>query len=98
MSRPRSRSRLCFWKDIPPTIAAMLTCGGGLVVFRESLVSALSAASVILYSNEVMIALRCEETCSANSRVGARIRAFSERLCDEDGRGWESKSFKIGRP
>ena len=28
---PLSRIRRCFWVDIPPTIAAILTCGGAFV-------------------------------------------------------------------
>ena len=42
-------------------------------------------------SMDVTIALRWDETCKANSRVGARTRAFRERFFDDEGRGWERR-------
>lgn len=31
--------------------------------------------------------LRCDETCIANSRVGAKTNALTGRFLDEEGRG-----------
>ena len=86
-STPLSIMRRCFCADIPPTIAAMLTCGGGFLVeeLGSEIISSLDD------SMDVTIVLRWDETCKANSRVGARTRALRERFFDDEGRGWESR-------
>ena len=89
-STPLSSIRRCFWEDIPPTTAATLTCGGGFFVgVSPSFVAGFDDFFTVLseensskwFSN----VLRCEETCNANSRVGARTRARRARLVFGEG-------------
>jgi hypothetical protein len=94
-STPLSRMRLCFCADIPPTIAVTLTWGGGLGCIAPSFSVKVGSFED---SMDVRRELRWEDTWSANSRVGARIKARRGRFLDEDGRGWESKWCRIGKP
>lgn len=101
-STPLSRMRFCFCADIPPTIAATLTWGGFFSIGFPASICNAPPMSVIAGSFEdsmdVRRELRWEDTWSANSRVGARTKARRERFLDEDGRGWESKWCRIGKP
>lgn len=74
-------TRRCFCADIPPTIAATETGGGGFGLSLEDDASLLSSEScrdraVNTISRHL---LRCSVTWIANSRVGVRIRAFIGR-------------------
>lgn len=69
MSRPRSKIRRCFCADIPPTMAAILTNGGVLLIWLGP--STFPTPSLGGFIQE----LRWEETCKANSLVGARTKA-----------------------
>jgi len=70
---------------MPPTMAATLTSGGFLGRLDGSatrLPSICSSASLSLAGTGFRQSLRCDDTCKASSRVGARMRARSRRLVD----------------
>ena len=97
-STPLSRMRFCFCADIPPTIAATLTWGGRFLSLGCIAPSSSVKVGFLENSKDVTRELRWEDTWSANSRVGVRIKARRGRFLDEDGRGWESKWCRIGKP
>ena len=97
-SKPLLRMRFCFCVDIPPTIAATPTWGG--IFFRLGCIALSLSVKVGSFEcpMDVRRELRWEDTWSANSRVGARTKAQRGRFLDENGRGWESKWCRIGKP
>jgi hypothetical protein len=99
-STPRSKMRRCFCADMPPTIAATLTNGGarasGFFSTLPLLFFGFAASSA--GSTALRHALRCDETCSASSRVGANINAPSWRFTLENGRAQERSRWRMGSP
>ena len=69
-STPRDSIRFCLWGDIPPTIAATLTGGGGFGILGFFEVDRSSAARMPFKQ-----AFKCDDIWRASSRVGARINA-----------------------
>lgn len=93
ISTPRSKTRLCFWLDIPPTIVAQLTWGEsffGCVV--------LPAPFGWTRAGGGRQEFRCTDTCKASSRVGAKMRARNGRFTLLFGRGCNNRCCRIGSP
>lgn len=93
-STPRDSIRFCLWGDIPPTIAATLTRGGGLGTFGSSEVARSLGASTSFRQ-----AFKCDDIWSASSRVGAKINARTGLRVPEVGRFLPERSLcRTGNP
>jgi hypothetical protein len=91
-SAPRSSILRCFCEDMPPTTAAMLTSGGFLGFLEDSAVCSSFSGSIAslgilvtfaaeaFSSLEITQSFRCDDTCKASSRVGAKMSARSLRF------------------
>ena len=93
-STPRDSIRFCLWGDIPPTMVATLTMGGGFGPFGSSEVTRSSGALTSFRQ-----AFKCDDIWSASSRVGARINARTGLRVPETGRFLRERSLcRIGNP
>ena len=93
-STPRDSIRFCLWGDIPPTMAATLTRGGGFGAFGSSEVTRPSGVSTSFRQ-----AFKWDDIWSASSRVGARINAHTGLRVPEAGRFLRERSLcRIGNP
>ena len=69
-STPRDSIRFCLWDDIPPTMVATLTRGGGFGTFGSFEVTR-PPGTLTSFKQ----AFKWDDIWSASSRVGARINA-----------------------